>query len=258
MQAVRVDLHSHASQPATGWEAYQQRYAAQEARARICHDLLIAELKQRGADCTVLDIGAGVGFDCEPELQQSIAQHCDRFIGVEPDPAIPAPEYFDAWHATTLEEATAIPAGSVDVAYAYMVLEHLAEPQRFFGRLRALLAERGVFWAFTINRHSLFATISQAMERLRLKDLYLDRLDGARGAERYLNYPTFYRANCRRDLERAAVGFAAMDLIPLWKAGQLDYYLPRLLRPPFRALDWLLEPTLIGATMLALRLQVGG
>ncbi|MEJ7636726.1 MAG: methyltransferase domain-containing protein [Singulisphaera sp.] len=178
---------------------------------------------------TILDIGCGRGFDGDVPLQESIAAG-RAFIGVEPDPRILLGPYFSATHRCTFEDAP-IPANSVHVAFAVMVLEHLADPQRFWDKLWEVLVAGGVFWGLTVDGRHPFCRASLWLEHLRLKDFYLDRLLGRRGAERYENYPVCYRSNTPRQVDRLAARFRHRDYVSFARVGQWSPYLPRPLRP---------------------------
>lgn len=257
MQAYRFDLQRAAQAPVSIWADYQQRFADEKDRAKVFHDFIIEEITSSNSDpCRVLDIGPGLGIEDDQDLQRSIAEHAGHMIGVEPDPAIPKPDFFDEWHQTLIED-TDIPEGSVDIAYAYMVLEHISDPNKFLSDVCRVLAPNGVFWGFTINRYNIFTLLSKFLEDIKLKDVYLTLIHGERGEDRYLNYKTFYRANSMRDLAKAATNFQTMEYIPLWKSGQLDFYLPSYFRWPFRCIDHALRPTKFGAATIAVRLQVG-
>src|SRR4029079_17552323 len=113
---------------------YLERYRNGEWRDRIFRDMIVDDLQPQGKNLTFLDIGCGHGFDGDVPLQESIAHVAGTFLGVEPDASITPGPSLHAVHRCFFEDAPLEP-GSVDVAYAIMVLEHLPEPRRFWDKL---------------------------------------------------------------------------------------------------------------------------
>jgi SAM-dependent methyltransferase len=218
------------------WDDYLGRYRSGEWRAPIFRDMVLADVARVDGPARILDIGCGRGFDDDLDLQASIASHAGVYVGVEPDPAAALGPYFSEAHRCLFEDAPLAP-GSIDVALAVMVLEHLPEPGRFWAKVAEVLREGGVFWGFTMDARHSFCRASAWMGRLRIKDLYLDLLNGRRGVDRYENYPVHYRANTPDQLAPYLRDFREWDLINFAKVGQLDSYLPGVLRPLAHALD---------------------
>jgi SAM-dependent methyltransferase len=219
-----------------GWQEYSGRYPAGSYRPILFHDMVRADIETAGKDATVLDIGCGRGFDGDQRVQRSLAEASGRYIGVEPDGLITPGNFFTHVYSSFFEEAPIAP-GSVDVAFAVMVLEHLEHPQRFWDKLHEVLADGGVFWGFTIDGRSRFCHASLLAERLRLKDLYLGLLHGKRGTDRYANYPVYYRCNAPEQVLKCAHGFRQCGIASLTCVGQLKYYLPAPLHPLLVRLD---------------------
>ena len=216
---------------------YIARYQKGEWRTPIFHDMIMEDLERMGGrPLTVLDIGCGHGFDLETKHQKSIADRAARYIGVEPDPDIAMDACFSETHRCVLEKAPIKP-NSVDLAFAVMVLEHVSEPDQFWGKLHSVLAEGGVFWGFTVDSRHWFRNASLLAENLHLKEFYLRRLMGTRGTERYENYPAFYRANSPEQIRAHTKNFHSSEFINLSRVGQVDDYLPRILRPVSRYVD---------------------
>jgi SAM-dependent methyltransferase len=221
-----------------GWDAPQaiERYRAGEWRDRIFRDMIFADTRPHGQEKTFLDIGCGGGFDGDMPLQSSIAQVAGTFLGVEPDRAIAPGAYFHEVYRCLFEDAP-IADDSVDVCYAIMVLEHLAEPQRFWDKVWRVLRKGGVFWGLTVDRRHWFCKYSIWFERFRLKDLYLNWLLGKRGEERYENYPVHYRSNSPEQIESFTAGFTRKDYLNFSRVGQCNAYFPRVVRPLVSAWD---------------------
>lgn len=208
------------------WTAYLERYRNGEWRDRIFHDMIVADARARSGGPTILDIGCGRGFDGNVPLQETMARLSSAYIGVEPDPTVTPGSCFSEVHRCRFEDAP-IPPASVDVAYAIMVLEHLAAPQTFWDKVWEVLREGGVFWALTVDARHWFCRASWWSERLRIKDLYLDAVLGRRGTERYENYPVHYRCNTPRQVRAYTDRFRSCDFINFARVGQLNTVLVR-------------------------------
>ncbi len=223
---------------AEAMQAARQRYVAGAQRLPVLADLVVSSLlrPRAGRRPTFLDIGCGHGFSGSAEIQKLFISQAEVAIGVEPDPAIQISGDFQCVHRCLMQSAPILP-GSIDVAVAAFVLEHVDEPGAFWNAVSACLAPGGVFWAITVDSRHPFSVASAGMERLRIKDVYLNRLKGKRSAARYENYPTYYRANSPRQIRKYAPDFRKMDFINLHRAGQLDFYVPRPLRPLSRVFE---------------------
>lgn len=223
----------------TRWAPYLQRYASGEWRAPIFRDLILADARALQANretLTLLDIGCGKGFDGSTKLQQSLAEVATQYIGVEPDPAVELQANFTAIHRCFFEDAP-IEDESVDIAFAVMVLEHIPDPRKFWDKIHRVLRKGGCFWGLTVDARHWFVLTSALMEKLRLKDLYLDKLHGKRGEARYENYPAFYRINTPRQILKFTSGFSTTNILNFNRTGQMDFYIPEKLRWLGRSLD---------------------
>ena len=212
------------------WAPFVERYRRGECRDRIFHDLILADARECGKGLTFLDIGCGRGFDTDVPLQQSLARAAGRYIGIEPDPEIIPGDYFSETHCCFFEDAPLAP-GSIDIAFAVMVLEHLKTPQRFWDKLHTVLKEGGVFWGLTVDARHWFCRASLLAERFKIKEFYLNQLFGKRGSERYENYPVYYRTNAPEQIRRFTRNFQSCDFLNFNKVGQCNFYFPRKLHP---------------------------
>ncbi len=237
----------------TRYDDYISRYRSGEWRSTIFSDIIIAELRRIGGDATAVDIGCGSGFDGSVELQQKIAAHTGTYVGVEPDSEAQFGPHCSIVHRTWFEQAP-IPAASVDIAFSVMVVEHVEHPQAFVHKLAEVLKDGGVFWAFTVDLRHWSAWGSVAVERLGLKDLYLDRLQGKRGTDRYANFPVFYKLNTPRAVTACATQFSEVEYINLSRIGAEDFNVPPKLRGLSHTLDRLLEAVGAPGSNLAFRM----
>jgi len=221
------------------WAPYLQRYASGEWRAPIFRDMVLADaraLEHGRGKLSFLDIGCGGGFDGDARLQHSLARVAGEYIGVEPDEAIEVGDMFSATHRCFFEDAD-IADGSIDMAFAVMVLEHFENPEAFWEKVHKVLRKGGVFWGFTVDARHWFVSASLLTEKLRVKDMYLNLLHGKRGEERYENYEVYYRTNTPEQIQGLTQAFASTTVLNFRKVGQLDYYFPRSMRWLGRSVD---------------------
>jgi SAM-dependent methyltransferase len=221
-----------------GWRTWRSRLNGQEWRTPVFFEIVSGEIRARSGATrpTVLDIGCGCGFDGEARFQEALAAQAARFIGIEPDLNIHPPKIFSEVFRTLLEDAP-IARGSVDVAYAIMVLEHVADPVRFWSRLYDILAPGGVFVAFSVNGAHWVAPLTRLLSATRLKTVYLDLLKGKRGSERYADYPVYYRTNTPDQVRRVAGAFRNVETLTFGAIGDAAFYAPQKLRPIVRGAD---------------------
>jgi SAM-dependent methyltransferase len=218
------------------WKPYIDRYRGGEWRDGIFRDMVLEDARGLGRDPTLLDIGCGRGLDGSVPLQRSLAEAAGRFIGVEPDPEIVLGDYFAEALRCPFEDVP-LPSGSVHLAFAVMVLEHLESPQRFWDKLWDVLVDGGIFWGMTVDARHPFCKASLWAERQRFKNIYLRLMCGRRGVERYENYPVFYRSNTPEALTRYAARFSRVETINFSRVGQWSVCFPRPFRPFVDALD---------------------
>lgn len=220
------------------WEIWLERLDT-EWRTPTFYDIVKWEIEAHPRP-TVLDIGCGLGFDGDVGFQGAIAIQAARFIGVEPDLSVTPPSIFTEVHRSTFEAAPIAP-GSVDIAYAVMVMEHVSNPSAFWSRLREVLAPGGVFIAFSVNGAHWFSSVTRLMSATGLKSRYLGLLSGKGGAERYEDYPVYYRSNTSRRVAKLASGFKSVQTFHYGTKGNAADYLPRPLRAVAKRLDRLLD-----------------
>lgn len=217
-------------------ERYLSRYAAGEWRAEVFADMVASDLRRFGPDCTVVDVGCGDGFDDSEALQRRLVQLAGYAIGVEPDPDTQVADCFHQVHRTILEEAPIRPA-TVHVAYAVMVAEHVPAPDRFMAKIADILVDGGVFWSFTVDLRHWASWASLLLEKVAVKDFYLDRLHGKRGEDRYSNFPVHYKLNTPAAAVRHASSSLHVETINFARIGAEDFNLPRILRPVNHVVD---------------------
>jgi SAM-dependent methyltransferase len=224
---------------------FLHRYCKERWRAPLFHDMIVEEIRSRGSGVTMVDIGCGRGFDGELQLQESLARHVAAYIGIEPDSQVSLGPFLTEVHHSLFEESHIRP-NSVDIAFAVMVLEHIPHPALFWEKLWEVLVPGGVFWGFTVDARHWFCSLSKALDRLKIKDFYLDHALGRRGQDRYENYPVYYRCNTPSAVSRFAAKFRSVQTPSFNRIGNgIENYLPRWLAAPFRPVEkWLDRRTL--------------
>jgi hypothetical protein len=232
----------------------EQRYRGGICRDRIIHDLILADAAQLGSQLTFLDIGCGKGFDTDIPLQRSLVSAATSYIGIEPDCSVTPGDYIKDVRRCSFEQSD-LPPDSVHIAFAIMVLEHLAAPQPYWDKLREILVPGGVFWALTVDARHWFCRASLCLQRLKLKDRYLSWLLGVRGRDRYESYPVYYRCNTPQQIERYAHGFSSLHCFNLSRVGQCDDLFPTFVRPASRRLESIAIKRGKPGTLLIVRAQ---
>jgi SAM-dependent methyltransferase len=187
----------------------------------------------------VLDIGCGANLPIELGRMRASFGPLD---GVDPDPAIARhPWLVNRWQGRF--ESCPVPEQAYDLAFAYNVLEHLAEPRPFFVKLAAVLKPGGVFWAMAPNARHPFALASRGVDLLGLKPL-ARRLLGQRSsfAMNVNEYASYYRSNSPAAIRRAiaGLGFVRASFIHV-PCAQWDRYFPPALRWAPRTWDVLVS-----------------
>lgn len=236
------------------WSACLRWWDQGVYRAAFFCELVLAEARRFGPHCTVLDIGCGHGLDGEGAFQESVARTAGRYIGIEPDLSVAVNPCFSEVHRCLFEEAPLAP-GSVDVAVALFVLEHLRSPQRFWRRLYDVLVDGGVFWGLTIDVRHWFGLASFLAEWLAVKQCYLDWVRRGTATAPLARYPAFYRSNTPAAVARYAARFRSVRIAHLHQPGQFDAYLPAWLHGVAHWADRLAAAVGIPGPMLLMRAE---
>ncbi len=142
----------------------------------------------------LLDLGAGAGIVPEMNFKDRVARVC----GVDPDPRVVDNPFLDDGRVGVGEQ---IPYEdeTFDLVVADNVLEHLENPVEVFTEVRRVLKPGGRFVAKTPNFWHYVAIGASLTPHS-----FHRRFNAGRGRQEEDTFPTRYRANTRRDLERSA------------------------------------------------------
>jgi 2-polyprenyl-3-methyl-5-hydroxy-6-metoxy-1,4-benzoquinol methylase len=188
-------------------------------RARVFTRLVINECRQRSAPIRVLDIGCGKGIEMRSDYQWAIREHADEYVGLEPDVSIKTPQgLFHDVQRTVMEQAD-LPANHFDVAYSFMVMEHVDNPDEFMRAVWRSLKPGGVYLFATPNRRHNFTRIASLLHTMRL-DEHVLRAVSPEAKDEY-HYPVRYRFNSEKQINACAAraGFQSPHYLYLEEVG---------------------------------------
>jgi len=207
------------------------------ARALLLAKLLLDEVKDREGPVRALDIGCGHGLGRDPVKTRMIAAHVDEMWGIEPDEGVTPPEGIFGHFQHALMETAELPANHFDLAYAYMVMEHVADPPAFLRAVHRALKPGGVFVFATVNGKHYFTRAAHLMHVLHVDEVMLRLLRGRQFTEGY-HYRVEYKCNTRRQIERAAAdaGFESPTIAYIEEMGPAPY-LPGPLKIGFHVMN---------------------
>ncbi|MGO9059413.1 MAG: methyltransferase domain-containing protein [Candidatus Binataceae bacterium] len=136
--------------------------------------------------------------------------------GADIDPVVSANEELD--EARVIEDGS-IPfeSGRFDLVLSDFVLEHVERPEVLLGEVWRVLKPSGSFFFRTPNKYHYVSLIARFSPHP-VHQLLANRVRGL-SEEAHEPYRTFYRANCRSELEQMAkqAGFRSIEL-RLWEA----------------------------------------
>ena len=193
------------------WQFYHQRIAAELAHLD----------SHAGRTATVLDIGCGRGLIAPFPWERY--PFVNR-TGLDPDESARQNTTLQEFRLLEIGKAWPVASGSVDLAVARYVLEHLGDSKAFFDELNRVLKPDGRFVFLTPNKlHPSMLVASLLSHSLKT------RLLGARGVDSDDVFPAFYLVNSRAAIEAAAVQgsltvtqITIREFIPV---GYLDFLL---------------------------------
>jgi 2-polyprenyl-3-methyl-5-hydroxy-6-metoxy-1,4-benzoquinol methylase len=184
-----------------------------------------------------IDIGCGAGIGGSPELLRPVRIQAAELWGLEPDPTVRVDKSYDFVHRSTMENAN-LPNDYFNVAFSFMVMEHVENPRRFLTEVYNILSPGGRYLFITINERHYFGRIAKLMLNLRLDEQLVRLVRGGKDVDRY-HYPIRYRCNHPSTISRLAkdIGFAAPEYVFVEEDGPIDYF-PLPIRPVYHVLQW--------------------
>jgi SAM-dependent methyltransferase len=183
----------------------------------------------------VLDIGCGRGLGRHAQYVQAMRPFFGELWGIEPDVDVePAPGLFDRVEHAMLEDAD-LPDGGFDIAYSFMVMEHVTNPEAFMATVARILKPGGCYMFMTPSGGHYFTRAASLLSRLRLDEFVLGIIK--RKAKDNYHYPAAYRLNTRRQIARvcARVGLPPPQCAFIESVGPSGY-MRGPLRPAYHAL----------------------
>ena len=192
---------------------------------------------ERGGPVRAIDIGCGRGMAREPGFTRAISAWVDELWGLEPDPGIvPEKGVFHRYINALLEDAE-LPENYFDLAYCYMVVEHLEDPVRFMHAAARCLRPGGSMIFVTVNGNHYFTRIASTARSLRLDELLLRVLRGKQTDD--YHYPVRYLCNSTRQIRSVAnrSGFDDVSIAFSEEGGGPKPYFPGPLRPALWAMN---------------------
>lgn len=200
--------------------------------------LLADEINAAEEPTTVVDIGCGNGIGGSIDRLQTVRAAASGLWGIEPDPHVSEPPgVFDVFRHAEVETAD-LPDGQFDLAYSYMVMEHVVDPETFLRSVRACLKPGGTYMFLTVNGRHYFALATRAAHALRIDEALLRVVRKREHVETY-HYPVQYRCNDTRVIDQLAAhtGFEPPEYVFVEDLGPIDY-MSGPLRLPWKALQW--------------------
>jgi len=175
-------------------ERYRQKCPGWRPATEIFADLVHAYLQP---ESRLLDLGCGRGG-----LVEQLTHPLSQVMGIDPDLASLREHRLPLPRAQAVSQRLPFAAGAFDLIFASWLLEHLSHPDRDFREVARVLRPGGVFVFVTPNRRHPLSLFNHLLGRLGSLQGWLVR--GLYGRAAADAFPTFYRANSRRDLERLA------------------------------------------------------
>jgi SAM-dependent methyltransferase len=169
-----------------GWQPATEVYAA-----------LVRSYLQ--PDSRLLDLGCGRGG-----LVEQLEHPLSAIVGIDPDLASLREHRLPLPRAQAISSALPLAAGSIDVAFASWLLEHLPQPGRDFAELGRVLRPGGAFVFVTPNRRHPLALLNRLLGRAGQGQRWLvSQLYGRSGGD---TFPAYYRANSPATIAALAAG----------------------------------------------------
>ncbi|MGL4496568.1 MAG: class I SAM-dependent methyltransferase [Beijerinckiaceae bacterium] len=171
-------------------------------------DLVLPHLDAQST--VLLDVGAGRGA----LPQMNFRDHVKKAVGVDPEPEIAGNPYLHEFHVGLGDNMPFLSSDSFDVVVSNNVLEHIADPDKFFAEIARVTKPSGIIITKTPNLTHYMPLI--AMITPQSFHVWINKLRGRPAVD---TFPTRYMVNTRSAQKAAAArhGLAIEQFILLEK-----------------------------------------
>ncbi|MFT5422775.1 MAG: 2-polyprenyl-3-methyl-5-hydroxy-6-metoxy-1,4-benzoquinol methylase [Phycisphaerales bacterium] len=193
-------------------------------RRSVLTRAIIEECGKRDGTARVLDIGCGRGMGRNSDYVRAVKPHAAEMWGIEPAEDVTPPEgIFDQFQHALMETAQ-LPENHFDIAYSFMVMEHVADPVAYMKALSRVLKPGGVYFFVTPNGGHYFTLIASAMKKIKLDEVVLRLVQGKSLVDDY-HYPVQYKFNKLKQIRRVCdeAGDLGIDLVYMESEGPRSY-----------------------------------
>ena len=179
----------------------------------------------------VLDIGCGHTVNRAYEVY---ADRLGQLDGVDPFPAIEHPEHLANRWSCKLED---IPVSSCtyDLAYSYMVAEHIKEIEPFLAKAIDVIKPGAAYWSICPNAGHPFTWVTRIVQRVGATNLYRKKVNPLAN-----DYPAYYHlsndAKILKAIDHLRLPVSRVDFYYVPNV-QWDHYFPKRLRSVAHFLD---------------------
>lgn len=209
-------------------ERYRRQRPGWRPATEVYADLVRDHLRP---ESRLLDLGCGRGG-----LVEQLAHPLSQMVGIDPDRVSLHEHRLALPRAQAFSQRLPFADDVFDVIYASWLLEHLSRPEEDFREIARVLRAGGVFVFITPNGRHPLSLFNHLLGRVGQLQGWLVR--GFYGRSAADAFPTFYRANGRRDLERlAAVSQLRLERLEAVSDPTYLAFTPAL----FRLMRWLEE-----------------
>lgn len=183
-------------------------------RRKVFTDIVIDEMSVVDQP-KALDVGCGKGISAgvkAEEYLRRVREHAHELWGL--DPALtepPAHGMLDQFRHGLAEEAD-LPENYFDVAYSFMVVEHVTDPPKFFSAIHRALKPGGALVLCTVNAKHYFTRVADLCHKLKIDEVALRMVQGKK-VDHY-HFPVAYKCNSPEALRDAATksGFESVQV----------------------------------------------
>lgn len=211
--------------------AREYNYRTTSDWVRLYVRLLLKETRMLPRPRRALDIGCGVGIGRRVEFLRAVREQVDELWGIEPDPTVQDTEGDFTHFQNAAMETAKLPDNYFNFAFSFMVMEHVADPERYLRAVHQALAPGGVHFFITVNARHYFTRCASLLRKLRADEVMLRVLRGSKEVDEY-HYPVQYRCNDEETITRLAraQGFDTPQFAYVEEDGPKPYF-PLPIRP---------------------------